>query len=267
VNGETIKGQKIVLSAGAFGSPAILMRSGVGPSVHLKELGISTLVDAPVGERLQEHPFSYNTYALKLEANSMEPTAGAIIWTKSSEAGADELDLQVSGTHIFDPANSPTGGAIVLACAVVLPKSLGTVRLLSRDPRAMPIIRYNFFKDPSDLRRIKEAVRLSRQIGRTKPFSDLVEYEMAPGRDIQDDDDAALEKAIIAQVDGYAHPTSTVPMGGDQDPHAVVDSRGAVRGVENLHVIDASIMPEIVSAPTNVTTIMIAEAISLKLKM
>jgi choline dehydrogenase len=93
----------------------------------------------------------------------------------------------------------------------------------------------------------------------------VVEYELAPGKDIANDDDANLEKAIVAQVDGYAHPTSSVPMGGDQDPHAVVDSRGAVRGVQGLHVVDASIMPDIVSAPTNVTTIMIAEAISRKL--
>jgi len=267
LNGETILAGRVILSAGAFGSPSILMRSGVGPSMHLKELGVVTRVDAPVGERLQEHPFSYNTYALKREFNSMTPTAGAIIWTKSSEAGKDELDIQVSGTHIFDPANSPTGGAIVLACAVVLPKSVGSLRLASKDPRTMPLIRYNFFSEQSDLRRIKEAVRLSRHIGRTSPFSDLVEFEMAPDKDVLDEDDAALEKAIIAQVDGYAHPTSTCPMGGDSDPYAITDSLGAVKGVENLHVVDASIMPDIVSAPTNVTTIMMAEAISRKLKV
>jgi len=196
----------------------------------------------------------------------MTPTAGAIIWTKSSEAGEDELDIQVSGTHIFDPANSPTGGAIVLACAVVLPKSKGSLRLAIKDPRAMPLIRYNFFSEPSDLRRIKETVRLSRHIGRTSPFSDLIEVELAPGDDVLDEDDAALEKAIISQVDGYAHPTSTCPMGSDGDPYAVTDSLGSVKGVENLHVVDASIMPDIVSAPTNVTTIMMAEAISRKLK-
>jgi choline dehydrogenase len=263
LNGEMICAGNVILSAGAFGSPAILMRSGVGPAAHLEELGIPVLLNAPVGKRLQEHPFYYNVYALKEEARSMDPVAGAIIWTRSSEAREGELDLQVSGTHIFDAMQSPTGGAIVLACAVTLPNSVGSVRLASRDPRAMPIIRYNFFQDPSDLRRMMEAVRLSRRIGRTAPFSDMVELEMTPGKEVEDD--AALEKAIIASVDGYAHPTSTVPMGSANDPTAIVDANGKVRGLEGLHVIDASIMPEIPSVATNVTTIMIAEAISRRL--
>ena len=197
VDGETITASQVILSAGTYGSPAILMRSGVGPASHLGELGIPVLVDAPVGERLKEHPFYYNIYALKPEARSMIPVAGAIMWTNSSEAGPDELDLHISGTHIFDPAQSPTGGAIVLACAVTLPKSNGSIRLASRDPRAMPLIRFNFFEDPSDLRRMMEAVRLSRRIGRTAPFSDMIEFEMTPGPDVEDD--AALEKAVIAR--------------------------------------------------------------------
>ncbi|WNG30383.1 dehydrogenase [Cystobacter fuscus] len=261
--GETIAAGQVILSAGAFGSPAILMRSGIGPSSHLEALGIPVLLGAPVGERLKEHPFYYNIYALKPRARSMDPVAGAIIWTRSSEAGADELDLHISGTHIFDPARSPTGGAIVLACAVTLPNSVGSVRLASRDPRAMPVIRYNFFQDPSDLRRMMEAVRLSRRIGKMAPFRDVVEHEMTPGKDVEDD--AALEKAVVASVDGYAHPTSTVPMGGVDDPCAVVDADGKVRGVDGLHVVDASIMPDIPSVATNVTTIMLAEAISRRL--
>src|SRR5262249_62318818 len=108
-----------------------------------------------------------------------------------------------------------------------------------------------------------EAVRLSRKIGRTAPFNNTVEHEMTPGKDVQDY--AALEATVIASVDGYSHPTSSVPMGSADDPSAVVDANGAVRGVDGLHVVDASIMPDIVSAPTNVTTIMMAEAIARRL--
>ena len=263
VGGDVVSADEVILSAGAFGSPAILMRSGIGPAWHLEQLGIPVVVDAPVGERLKEHPFYYNVYALKPEVKAMEPVAGAIIWTRSSEAEPDELDLHISATHIFDPAQSPTGGAIVLACAVTLPRSTGSVRLASRDPRAAPLIRYNFFDDPSDLRRMMEAVTLSRRIGRTSPLRDVVELEMYPGEDVESDVDA--EQAVIEAVDGYCHPTSTVPMGGDDDPAAVVDVDGAVYGVEALRVVDASIMPDIPSVATNVTTIMIAEAISRRL--
>ena len=146
---------------------------------------------------------------------------------------------------------------------MTLPNSTGSVRLAGRDPRAAPLIRYNFFQEPSDLRRMMEALRISRSIGATSPFSDVVEFEMSPGTGVEDEAD--VQKAVIASVDGYAHPTSTVLMGGSDDPSAVVDASGAVRGVDRLHVVDASIMPDIPSVATNVTTIMIAEAISRRL--
>ncbi|MGA0598408.1 GMC family oxidoreductase [Enterovirga sp. CN4-39] len=264
VGGEVVAAGQVVLSAGTYGSPAILMRSGIGPAAQLEALGIKVLADLPVGERLKEHPFYYNVYALKSGAAAMDPVAGAIVWTGSAEAAPGELDLQISGTHIFDPAQSPTRGAIVLACSVTRPRSNGSIRLASRDPRTMPLIRFNFFADSSDLRRMKEAVRLARRIGRTAPLSDAVAFEMTPGPGVEDD--GALDRAIIAEVDGYSHPTSSVPMGREGDPAAVVDASGAVRGLGGIHVVDASIMPDIVSAPTNLTTIMLAEAMSRRLR-
>jgi choline dehydrogenase len=151
----------------------------------------------------------------------------------------------------------------VLACAVTLPKSIGRLRLSSRDPRAAPHIQYNFFDDSDDLDRLLDAVRLSRKIGRTAPFSDLIDHEMAPGNTV--DDGEALQANIIANVAAYLHPTSTVPIGVDSDPTSVVDAWGKVRGVEALRVVDASILPEIPSVATNVTTIMVAERIAAKL--
>jgi choline dehydrogenase len=263
VDGEVVSAREVILAAGTFDSPAILMRSGIGPSQHLSELGIVTIADLPVGDRLQDQPFFYNVYALKREANAMKPASGAIVWTRSQNAEPGDLDLHISATHLIDPKASPTGGAIVLACAVTLPKSIGRLRLSGRDPHAAPHIHYNFFDDQSDLDRLVEAVRLSRTIGRTAPFSDLIDHEIAPGNTV--DDGETLRANIVANAAAYLHPTSTVPMGADSDPTAVVDAWGKVRGVEALRVVDASILPEIPSVATNVTTIMVAERIATKL--
>lgn len=259
-NGDVVRAGEVILSAGTIGSPAILMRSGVGPQGHLSEMGIPVVADLPVGERLQEHPFFFNVYALKASAVAMTPAAGAIAWTRSRHAAAGDLDLHISGTHLIDPKASPTGGAIVLACAVTLPKSNGSLRLTSRDPRAAPQIRYNFFQEENDLDRMVEAVELSRRIGRSAPFADLVDHEMAPGTAVLEGQ--ALRQNIVANVAGYQHPTSTVPMGAAGDKAAVVDAWGAVRGIAALRVVDASILPDIPSVATNLTTIMLAERIS-----
>ena len=263
VDGEVLSAGEVILAAGVFGSPAILLRSGIGPSQHLSELGIATIADLPVGNRLQDHPFFYNVYALKREVNAMKPAAGAIVWTHSQTAEPADLDLHISGTHLIDPNASPTGGAIVLACSVTLPKSIGRLRLSSRDPRVAPLIHYNFFDDPNDLDRLLEVVELSRKIGQTAPFSHLIDHEMTPGKTVNNDE--ALRANIVANVAAYLHGTSTVPMGTDSDPMAVVDAWGNVRGVEGLRVVDASILPEIPSVGTNVTTIMLAERIAAKL--
>jgi len=122
--------------------------------------------------------------------------------------------------------------------------------------------RGNFFDDKNDLDRLVEAVRLSRKIGQTAPFAEMVDYEIAPGNLV---DDEALRTHIVSKVAAYLHPTSSVPMATEFDPTAVVDADGKVLGAEALHVVDASILPDIPSAPTNVTTIMVAERIVAKL--
>lgn len=260
LDGDDVRSGEVILSAGAIGSPAILLRSGVGPQAHLSEMGIATVADLPVGARLQEHPFFYNVYALKASALAMTPAAGAIVWTRSRHAAPDDLDLHISATHLIDPKASPTGGAIVLACAVTLPTSNGSLRLASKDPRVAPQIRYNFFEQENDLDRMVEAVELSRLIGRSAPFADLVDHEMAPGAVPLHAQ--ALRQNIVANVAGYQHPTSSVPMGASGDKTAVVDAWGAVRGIAALRVVDASILPDIPSVATNLTTIMLAERTS-----
>jgi choline dehydrogenase len=263
IGGETLQAGEVILCAGVYGSPAILMRSGIGPARHLREHGIRVVADLPVGERLFDHPFYYNTYALKQEAGDMHPARGATIWTRSTEAIGDELDLQITASNSFDPAASPTGRSLVLATAVTAPRSVGSVRLRSRDPRAAPQIDYNLLADPSDRRRMLEGVTVARRVGRTSPLADLVDHEITPGSQIESGE--ALEAAVEGSLDTYHHGSSTVPMGGGDDPGAVVDAAGQVRGLQGLRVVDASTFPEIPSTPTNLTTIMLAERIAASL--
>jgi choline dehydrogenase-like flavoprotein len=258
-SGAEIPAGEVILSAGTYGSPAILLRSGVGPATDLAELGINAVADLPVGQRLQDQPFYFNAYALKREALDMSPPVGALLWIPSSEARRDELDLHVAVTHLMPPEYSPTGGAIVLGVAVVKPDSRGTVRLRSRDPRQQPEIDCNFLAEARDERRMLEGLRLARKIGRNPALARFLELEILPGDAVGDDQ---LSEAVASHLESYAHPTGTVPMGGPDDPWAVVDARGAVRQLSGLRVVDASIMPDVPSVATNPTTIMIAERIA-----
>jgi choline dehydrogenase len=180
----------------------------------------------------------------------MKPAVGALVWTPSQGACADELDLQIAATHFFNPASSPTGAAIVLAVAVTCPDSVGNLTLTSRDPRTAPRIDLNFLAEPRDRQRLLEGIDLARSIARRPPLRDLVDSELTEGAD------------LLSDLRSYHHATSTAPMGGDQDGSAVVDALGVVRGVHGLRVVDASILPEIPSAPTNLTVIMAAEHIA-----
>jgi choline dehydrogenase len=206
---------------------------------------------------LTDQPFYYNGYALKAGHQDERPATGGLLWTASSEARGDELDLHLTATHLFPPQLSPTGGAITFGIAVVAPDSRGTLRLASRDPRAQPIIDGNFLYEERDRRRLLEAVKIGRELGRSAEMAPLVELEMFPGDSVTDD--ASLLQAIESNLASYGHPTGTVPMGGPGDPAAVVDSFGAVKEIEALHVIDASIMPEEPTVATNPTVLMIAE--------
>ena len=262
VDGYRYRAGEVILSAGAFGSAAILLRSGIGPAEQLRKHDIEIVADLPVGVRFQDQPFYFNIHAVRPGVRDMSPAAGALLWTSSREARPDELDLHISATHFVDPAISPTGGAIVLAVAVTRPDSVGTVELRSADPKDPVAINYNFLAAPRDRRRLLEGVKLSRRIARDEVMAAVLAGELAPGDDVRDDD--TLARVIGEQVASYQHPTSTAPMGGEDDPWAVVDGSGAVRGVAALRVVDASILPTVPSTTTNVTTIMLAEHIARK---
>ena len=258
-SGAEIPAGEVILSSGTYASPAILLRSGVGPAADLASLGIDTVADLPVGQHLQDQPFYYNGYALKPEALDMRPAVGALLWRQSSEARADELDMHIAVTHLLPPEYSPTGGAITLSVAVVKPHSRGTLRLRSRDPREQPEIDCNFLADERDARRMLEGVKLARKIGRNPALAQFIELEILPGDAVGNDQ---LADVIASNLASYGHPVATAPMGGPEDPWAVVDSHGAVKGIDGLRVVDASIMPVVPSVALNPTTIMIAERIA-----
>ncbi|HEX4010286.1 MAG TPA: GMC oxidoreductase [Solirubrobacteraceae bacterium] len=258
-SGAEIPAGEVILSGGSYGSPAILLRSGVGPAADLAPLGIDVVADLPVGQRLHDQPFYYNAYALKTDALDMRPAVGAFLWRQSSEARGDELDMHIAVTHLMPAEYSPTGGAIALSVAVVKPDSRGTIRLRSRDPRDQPEIDCNFLGEDRDARRMLEGVRLARRIGRNPALAQFLELEIIPGAAVADDQ---LADAIASNLASYGHPAATAPMRGPDDPAAVVDSHGAVRGIDGLRVIDASIMPVVVSVALNPTVIMIAERIA-----
>ncbi|KAA5842104.1 dehydrogenase [Pseudomonas chlororaphis] len=260
-SGEVIQANEVILSAGTYGSAAILLRSGIGPREHLASLSIPLVAALPVGQRLKDHPFYYNAYAARPELiGKQSPAIGAKLWTHSSTAKNGDLDLHITATHLFPHDQSPTQVGFVLAVALTRPMSVGSLKLASRDPAQAPLIDLNFLAQAEDRARLLEGVKLARKIGQTAPLKDLIHSELNPGA--QTSSDQQIEQSMLATLDTYHHPTSTAPMGPAGDPGAVVDLEGRVHGVQGLRVVDASIFPDAISVATNITTIATAEYIA-----
>ncbi len=264
-NGGEIRAAEVILSAGTYGSAAILLRSGIGPADDLARLAIPVVTDLPVGRRLKDHPFYYNAYAAHPDRiGAQTPVVGAVVWTHSSTAKNGDEDLHISATHLFPHDQSPTGIGFVLAAGLTRPRSVGRLWLESTDPSVQPHIDLNFLADPLDRARLMEGVKLARRIGQTAPLAGLIHSELAPGAEAASDD--AIQASIAATLDTYHHPVSTAPMGLAGDPAAVVDLQGRVHGLAGLRVIDASIFPDAVSTATNITTIAVAEHLAAQIE-
>lgn len=269
-DGRVAHGGEVVLCAGVIGSPAILMRSGVGPTALLSRLGIPVRAALAVGQGMQDHPMS--VIGLPLTADhSAGPndrhTNCCVRYSSGDVAGGNDMFIVALNQNALAMNSADIrAGAGALGVFVNLTYSRGNVEIASTDPLAQPRVRENMLSDPRDLRRLRTGVRL---------MSELV--DTAPIRDICDGDpwrvNTELQTALAGSdhdLDGYLrrtivdtqHGTSTCQMGAVDKPTTVVDSECRVLGLENLRVVDASVFPFVPRANTNLTAIMIGEAMA-----
>ena len=268
--GETfvVEGDEIILSSGAIGSPQILMLSGVGPADHLGSLGISVVKDAPgVGQNLRDHPAVWITWRTK-EGFPLDGLAPRMQLTLRYTAGDSDLrnDMKISmQSFATQPVNQGGGRmeplGIRMTSGIYLAAGAGELKLASADPAAQPVLDYNYLKEESDVRRLRESVRICVDLGEHESFKDIIQERIAP-TDAEMASDEALDQWIARTVTTSQHISCTCKMGPSSDPMAVVDQYGKVHGLEGLRVVDASIMPDCIRANTNVTTMMIGERIS-----
>lgn len=276
--------REVILCAGAFGSPQLLMLSGIGPADHLRDLGIDVLEDRPtVGANLQDH-VDVSCKVLSPRSDTMSAAlhphrkpfvllhwlatrggAGAtnhfhIAGYLRSAPEVARPDLQIAFIPLlYEPerrallARHGVQGTIM----ALRPHSRGALRLASSDPAAAPVLQFNYLSDRRDLLPLLGGIRHFRNILAQPAFAPWRGAEIAPGAGI--DSDADLEAFIRETAKSTHHPCGTCRMGVDEG--AVVDRDGLVRGLAGLRIVDASIMPELVSANINAAVIMMAEKI------
>lgn len=257
---ETIDAKRVVLCAGSIQSPAILVRSGIGPRAVLESLGIDVVRDLPVGARLLDHPATLVAMKPKFDVASFSHPMIQTTMRYTAKDSDDFNDMQIEPISYLQRLNYDDESQIAFGVAPVVEKTYGYGRLVftSADPAAQPQIETNFLADEWDLDRMMHGLEIALDIVNTPPFSDLYEAQIWPRPEISDDKAALRDWAKRACGSGY-HPSGTVPMGTPDDATAVVDQYGRVFGVEGLYVADASIMPTIPRANTNIPTIMIGE--------
>jgi len=272
----------VILSAGAFNSPQILMLSGIGPARHLRQHGIDVVLDRPaVGSDLQDHI----DYVSGWETTSDVPIGGTLkgtlkmlgamvehrrkrtgamttcyaeaggFWTVMPDSPAPDVQWHFVPAVLEDHGREKVKahGFSLHAC-VLRPESRGTVRLGSKDSAAAPVIDPNFLDDERDIAVLRAGVRLSHRIAEAPPLQAFGPKDRHP---IDLDDDDALDALIRERADTVYHPVGTCRMGADED--SVVDPTLRVRGLDGLWIADASVMPRIVSGNTNAPSIMIGE--------
>ena len=263
-----VEGDEIILSAGAIGSPQILMLSGVGPADHLRDLGIPVILDKPgVGKNLRDHPAAWVTWRTKPGFQLDGLASRTQLMLRYTAQGSDlRNDMKVSmQSFATEPVNrggnrmAPLG--IRMIAGVYLAAGAGELKLASTDPGQQPILEYRYLENEFDRKRLRESVRICVSLGEHEAFEDIIQ-ELVEPTDADLASDEALDRWLRREVTTSQHISCTCKMGPASDSMAVVDQYGRVHGLQGLRVVDASIMPDCVRANTNVTTMVIGERVS-----
>ncbi len=278
--------RETILCAGAFNTPQLLMLSGIGPAAHLKQHGIKALVDAPeVGKNLQDHMGVWITWRrgqpgtfhreMRFDRMALSMLRAYFLGTGPGTVVPGGLhafvrigrDIEVPDiefmfhtvppqTKLWFPLISPAyQDAYAIRPTLLHPSSRGEVLLRSNDPRDKPRIAYNFFSAPDDMPRLVAGFKRAREVGEQAAMAPYRDAEVSPGPNCRSD--AEIEAFIRRTGLTAHHPASTCRMGSD--PGAPLDPRLRVRGVEGLRVVDASAMPDLVSAHINACVLMMGE--------
>jgi choline dehydrogenase len=266
-----VRGRRVTLAAGAIGSPAILLRSGIGAAAALAELGIEPVADLPgVGAGLTDHPVA-RLLLVPNPGNCNPETPLAQIVLRYTAAGSGEFNdmQQVVFSHVDvaalggPEAVAAVGAPLAIGLPVALerPHARGRLLLASTDPRAQPLIQLNFADNPEDLRRLVAGVRLAWQIAHQPEITRHTDHVAVLTEETISSDDA-LVAYVRATLATQFHPCGTARMGPPGDAMAVVDQHCRLRAIRNLRVVDASVMPAIPRANINLTCIMIGERVS-----
>ena len=255
-----------MLCAGAYGSPAILLRSGVGDAVELRSLGIAPVLDLPgVGCNLHDHPVGGLIFAGTAELERRMREFAAARWLPEEQTIAKARSTRCSrgfDLHLFPTGGPARAGALddwhwILPFACMTPCGRGVVRLASTDPGAAPRIDHGYLTDPDgvDLDILLDGLELARAVAAQPPLASLLGDEMLPGASLTSRAD--LGELLKAYCMHYYHPVGTCRMGPAGAADAVVDPRGRVHGLDNAYVADASIMPVIPRANTNMPALVV----------
>ena len=275
----------MILCGGAFNTPPLLMLSGIGPVAHLRALGIEPVADLPVGKNLQDHlavivffrrldestfleQMRFDRMALAMvRAYFFGTGPGTVVpgglhaFVKTRpELAVPDIEFMFRGapaaTHLWFPLIRPAyADGYGIRPTLLHPDSRGEILLRSADAREPPRIIYKFFSAPDDLPRLREGVKLAREVSYQKPMAPYRGRETSPGETVKSD--AEIEAWIRSTAITAHHPCGTCAMG--TGPDTVTDPQLRVHGIERLRVVDASVMPDLVSAHINACVLMIAE--------